>query len=130
MYEGYLLEVNGLKLPYIDGVNIFENGTYTFQKEHRSVYDWTDITGINNHEVTPAERATIRFKIKERTLEQQEKLEPLFSSLENMQVTYYDDYLCRYVTGFFYVSNKTQTTGIATRDNIYYKAEEIVLKEY
>lgn len=129
-YKGYLIEINGLRLPYIDGVNIFENGAYNFQKERRSNFDWTDITGKNHHEVTPTERAVIKFKIKERTLEQQKKLIALFSTLENIQVTYYDDYLCEYVTSRFYVDNKTQTTGIATRDNIYYKAEEITLKEY
>lgn len=129
-YEGYNLEIEGLQLPYINGINIFANSSYKLTKNPRLIYEWTDETGKIHHDTSIDERVVISFTIKDRSLEEHQFLLPLFSKSERLTVKYYDDFDDQYKTSEFFVENKEETTGIVSRDSIYYAPLQIILKEY
>lgn len=129
-YNGYLIKINDLKLPYVDNANVFKNGSFQLDKESKIKNEWTDITGKIHHEETSQDRAIISFTIKERDVNLQQKIAKLFEMNENISVEYYDSFDDTYKEGLFYTENKTEVVGIATRDNVYYNPTSIVLKEY
>lgn len=129
-YEGYLIEVEGLQLPYVENANVFQNGSFQLNKESRMTNEWVDITGLVHHEETEDEITSIKFTIKERDILLQNKISSLFSKRENINVKYYDSFNDEYKEGLFYMENKEEVIGIATKDNVYYNPISISLKEY
>lgn len=130
IYDGYLIEIGDLKLPYIEDANVFENGSFQITKEPRLANEWTDIVGVIHHETTETERVVISFTIKDRDINLQKKITTLFAKNENIFVKYYDSFDDEYKEGYFFVETKEEIVGIASKDNVYYKPMNIVLKEY
>ena len=131
-YKGYQLMISNIKLPYLDetDVNIIEPGTYSTNDSQRLIEEWQDMDGDIHREVFSNKKTSIQFTIKERTLEQQEKILPILKKYNNIVVTYWSDSEAVYKTGLFFIESIDSLTSIATKDTIYYGETTIQLMEH
>lgn len=131
-YNGYQLKMGNLLLPIPDGEksSVFEEGSYTFSKGKRLIEDWMDANRTVHHVVSPNDKVTISFTIKDRTQEQQEVIKPLIEKKEDIFLEYWDDINMEYKTGVFFIENIDNVSSIATKEKIYYAPLNVMLTEY
>lgn len=128
-YRGYLLKINGVTLPFLDGSNIIEVGSYKFEKSKNTASEWTDSWGNRHVEDYHNPKIEISFTIKDRTEEQQAKLKGLFGVDGIIRVEFFDDYIQEYASSDFVIDSMGALQAIATPETIMYKSMDIRLRE-
>lgn len=129
MYSGYLLKIKGVTLPFLDGANIVESGSYKFEKAKNTANEWVDSWGNRHVEDYHNPKIEISFTIKDRTEEQQRRLKGLFDVEGALRVEYFDDYTQEYGESNFVIDSMGALQAIATPDTVMYKSMDVKLRE-
>jgi len=125
-YLGYRLSINNT----IIYSNLIAPGSYSLQKQQRMVYTWKDANQVEHHDATGVPKIVISFSLRERSLSEQASVAGIFSSYENITVTYWDDIAGDYETGTFYMDPPTFSHHNAQAGSIMYDPTQITLTEY
>lgn len=126
MYEGYRIKIGDVVIPD----TLISQGTYEFVNERRQIRSWQDANGIFHNDYFQRLQASITFSIRERSLEDHESIKGIFSKMENVAVTYWDDYDCEYKTGTFEMKKPKIKHRFAPNGTLFYEATQIALGEY
>lgn len=126
MYKGYRVKINGTEVPNL----MISAGTYSFVKKNRTIQKYEDGNGIEHNEYFDTSKANISFSLRERTLEEQESIKDIFAQLDNIEVTYWDDYACEYKTGIFKMEEPKIKHKSAVGNDLQYNTTAIVLEEH
>lgn len=125
-YLGYRLKINNT----IIYSNWIAPGSYQATPKERLVYSWEDANEKKHRDVLPDPQYEITFSLRERTLAEQISIAPIFSSYENISVTFWDDVNAVYKTGLFFMTRPTFSHKNAQAGSIMYDQTQIVLTEY
>lgn len=104
--------------------------TYNFQRNERIVASWKDANLIEHHDVAEDFKVEISLSIRERNMEDQAEIAPIFESLENIYAEYWDDIACEYKTGLFYMATAPVFNTRKNGASLLYMPTAITLKEY
>ena len=77
--------------------------TYSIAKQERVVYTWKDANQIEHRDMADTLKTKISFSIRERKMIEQTSIAPIFATLKNITVEYWDDIVGDYATGIFYM---------------------------
>lgn len=77
--------------------------TYSITKQERVVYTWKDANQIEHRDMADKLKTKISFSVRERKMIEQASIAPIFATLKNITVEYWDDIVGDYVTGIFYM---------------------------
>lgn len=78
--------------------------SYEITKDERVISVWKDANQVDHQEMAPELKTSISFTIRERSMEDQQTIAPIFATLSNLTVEYWDDILGEYVTGTFHMA--------------------------
>ena len=81
--------------------------SYQITKDERVISVWKDANQVEHREMDPVLKTSISFTIRERSMEDQQTIAPIFATLSNLTVEYWDDILGNYATGTFYMAPPT-----------------------
>lgn len=124
-YNGYRLIINGITITN----DLVQKGTYKAIPTKRVVATWEDANLVEHQDVLPTRKMDIQFSLRERNLTEQDSLKGIFSTQENIPVTYWDDKTCAYQSGNFRME-APEFSHISTVGGINYEATPIHLIEY
>ena len=124
-YAGYRLIVGSTTISN----DLIKKGSYSFIKQKRVANSFNDAALVEHQQVLDDRKVVISFSLIERDLDEQDSIKGIFDTQENISVTYWDDYECKYNTGTFYM-NAPQITHRNTIGGINYDATPITLTEY
>ena len=123
-YSGYRVKIGNTEIKN----TMMAPETYQMKPVPRLVGTWTD-GDQKNHRETIGTKHEISFTIRERTMTEQAAIAPIFSTTENLSVTYWDDIACTYASGTFFmevsaIKSKRHGAGLL------YLETQVNLKEY
>ena len=124
-YAGYRLIVGSTTISN----DLIKKGSYSFIKQKRVANSFNDAALVEHQQVLSDRKVVISFSLRERDISEQDSIKGIFDTQENISVTYWDDYECKYNTGTFYM-NAPQITHRNTIGGINYDATPITLTEY
>ena len=125
-YSNYRISIGGVTL----NDTMVSKGTYRLEKAEREINAWRDANGTDHIDNYNDMKTVITFSLRERSLAEQEAIITMFSSLENLSVTYWDDFVANYSTGTFFMHPPEFRHRNIEKDSILYDTTEIVLEEY
>ena len=126
MYNGYRIEINGMKISN----DFISQGSFSLKKDRRVLSEYYDANGERHEELSARETVEISFSIRERTMKEQEQLNPLFVQYEEVPVTYWDDTSAAYKTGIFKLERPKFSHRNTRYGSIAYAKTAMNLKEY
>lgn len=126
MYSGFRISINGTQVDN----GIMQKGSYHFQKGKRITGQWTTAAQKEKLDVYDEPKVLITFTIHSMTLEEHENIKWLFSQLDNLLISYWDDYDCEYKTGYFYMEAPDMPHANTEYGTIKYDKIAIKLTEY
>ena len=124
-YNGYRLIINGITITN----DTIQKGTYQAIPQKRVVATWLDANFIEHQDILPTRKMEISFSLRQRNLTEQQNLIGLFSTQENIPVTYWDDKSCTYKSGTFRME-APEFSVLNTIGGINYAETPIHLIEY
>ena len=124
-YLGYRVKIGDT----IISNDLIQKGTYNFNKAKRICKTWNDADLVEHQDISSVRKVNISFSLRERNLTEQESVNGLFGSQENLTVTFWDDYDCEYRTSTFYM-DAPDIQHLNTIGGINYAATSIKLTEY
>ena len=124
-YNGYRLIINGITITN----DTIQKGTYKAIPQKRVVATWLDANFIEHQDILPTRKMEISFSLRQRNLTEQQNLIGLFSTQENIPVTYWDDKSCTYKSGTFRME-APEFSVLNTIGGINYAETPIHLIEY
>lgn len=126
MYEGYRIKINGTEVPNM----LISSGSYSFKNTKRVINKYTDGNGKEHVDYYKNKKAVINFSIRKRNLEEHKSICNIFTLQENVPVTYWDDYECKYKEGKFKMNDPLIKHTKAVGTDIFYQSTAIILEEY
>lgn len=126
LYSGFRLSINGTQVDN----GIMQKGSYHFLKSKRVTGQWVTAAQKERVDVYETPKVVINFTIHAMTLTEHEEIKWMFASLENLLVTYWDDYDCEYKTGYFYMDAPDVPHENSVNNTIKYDKIPIKLTEY
>lgn len=125
-YDGHRITINGTNVPS----EWIEKGTFNTIPKKRVVSSWTDGNLVEHHDVLTSRKMVISFSIRVRTLADQDRFKSLFVDSEGITVQFWDDRICDYRTGSFYMDDITFAHINSQANSLLYDATPIKLTEY
>lgn len=102
-YSGYRIKIGATTIKN----NMMAPDTWNVIKHERVIYTWKDANQVEHREIAPDKKVEINFSIRERTMSEQATLAPVFQTLTNLTVEYWDDILQQYVQKTCYMDPPT-----------------------
>lgn len=124
-YGGYRLKIGNTIIKN----TMIAPESYSLTKNERIISTWKDANQIEHRDMAETLKAVISFSIRERTAAEQADIAPVFSTLKNLTVEYWDDIAGEYNTGNFYMSAPTFTT-VRFGGSLLYRETAVTLTEY
>ena len=103
--------------------------TYSITKQERVIYTWKDANQIEHRDMADALKTKISFSIRERTMSEQADIAPIFATLKNLTVEYWDDIAGDYATGTFYMDPPI-IQSVRFGADLIYRETAVILTEY
>ena len=103
--------------------------SYQITKNERVISTWKDANQVEHREMADELKTSISFTIRERSMADHQTIAPIFATLKNLSVEYWDDITGDYATGTFYMDPPT----IQTRRHgasLLYMETQVNLTEY
>ena len=102
-YSGYRIKIGATTIKN----NMMAPDTYNVTKNKRVIYTWTDANQVEHQEIAPEKNVEIKFSIRERSMEDQATIAPIFQTLDNLTVEFWDDIQQQYVQQTCYMDPPT-----------------------
>lgn len=125
-YLGYRLKI-GNTIIYSKWI---APGSYSATPKERIVATWLDADQKTHRDVVSTGKMEIVFSVRERSKAEQAEIATIFSSYNNLSVTYWDDRSAVYRTGLFFMTPPTFKHKNAQAGSITYDPTQIKLTEY
>lgn len=125
-YDGYRVKIAGTVISN----NMIVPGSYKFQRSQRVLASYYDATGTLHEELSPKKTVMIQFSIIDRTVAEHAQIMAAFANRSNVQVEYWDDEECTYVTGTFKIEDLDIAHLNSRFGTIRYAQMPVSLKEY
>ena len=103
--------------------------TYDFTKQERVISIWKDANRIDHKDMAESLKTKISFSIRERTMSEQADIAPIFATLKNLTVEYWDDIAGDYATGTFFMDPPI-IKSVRFGAELIYRETAVTLTEY